>query len=278
MSLVLKSNVAYTGSIKDLPYRYIFENLEVDALIGCSLMKSSYKGAIMRIERISDNTEIDIFPQNGKYINESEVLSFANGSDVRVATLYDQTGNSNHFARTDTVRRPFLIKGGAFQRDSQGLPAIRFDEGNQALAVSDVTLAKTTGVGFYVKAAFTGFAVGAYDTVRGDETLGIAALTSKNTFHYRASNTSPAKKTKDLLGSVAVPNVIKTYVNASTSQLTHTVNGVGNTQPIDYTQIQTFKSFGLGSGVNNFTTATNMRGLFSALAIFSSKNTADALL
>lgn len=278
MSLVLKSNVAYTGSIADLPYRYIFEGIEVDALVGCSLMKPDYNGALMRIERVSDNTELDIFPQNGKYIDEAEVLSFANGSDVRVMKLYDQTGNNNHFSREDVIRRPFIVKGGVLQRDSAGLPALTFDDGNQALVARDISLFNQTGIGFYLAGTFDQEIASNRDTVRDIHAPSISINAGSLDFKYKQSDTLLTENKISMGNYANVPIVLRTFLNATLGTFQYSVNSTSASQSAPYVQMRTLKSVAIGSAHPTFTGQYNMRGKFSAMAIYSSKKTADALL
>lgn len=90
-------------------------------------LSSTYTGNCLRVQRNSDNTELDIgFDSNG-YIDTSALTTFLGVSTVGyVAKWYDQSGNSNDIAQTNNVRQPRIYDSGDVT--SGGKLAIKFDD------------------------------------------------------------------------------------------------------------------------------------------------------
>lgn len=278
MSLIFKSNVPFTGNIKDLPYRYVFGEYVADSIVGVRLLNPDYKGALLQVTRSTDGNKMEVYPEDSAYIDELSVEVFADGGNLTVSKLYDQSGKGNDFFREDVARRPFLVKAGVLQRDSKGFPAIRYDEGNQALVCRNLSLSSSSGVGFYLESQFTGAAVSNVDNTRSAKSVGIGVYSGVNKFIYKSSDTDKADKDISIGGTVNTPSTIITYVNASSSLFTCSVNNETTTSPIVFTQMQNLDAVAIGSDNIAFTAGNNMKGTLSAFAVFSSPATADHLL
>ena len=63
------------------------------------LIGDTYSGPLVRVQRASDGAEMDIGAVNG-YLDTATLQSFTSGTTANLVTLYDQTGNLNHFIVT----------------------------------------------------------------------------------------------------------------------------------------------------------------------------------
>lgn len=126
MGLVLNSNIAYTGNIKDLPSIPLLDT--VDFLGGFSLRKltSKYLGKAIRVTRTSDSVQKDI-GFVGKYLDTATLLEFANGGDVTVTTWYNQNNSGNNLAIVTAALQPKIVNAGVLVVDSKGNPSIQFN-------------------------------------------------------------------------------------------------------------------------------------------------------
>jgi len=89
------------------------------------LLNSSYSGNAIEVQRKSDNLTQDIGFSGGA-LDETTLSSFCSGTDCKVRTLYDQTGNGYDFVQTDTSKQARIVLNGVIDTIS-GLPSMRFD-------------------------------------------------------------------------------------------------------------------------------------------------------
>lgn len=132
--LVLNSNTAYTGSLKDLPgYWPIFGYTPALAL-SVRKLSSSYSGPAIRVRRSSDNTEADIgFTTDGD-LDTSSLLTFCGSGSGYVTIWYDQSGNGFNATRSATSGQPRIVSSGVV--DLMGTkPGVRFDGSDDALSM-----------------------------------------------------------------------------------------------------------------------------------------------
>jgi hypothetical protein len=76
-------------------------------------LSSSYSGALIRVRRSSDNTELDINANVFGELDTVSLLAFAGAGDAFVKTWYDQSGNSNDATQTATGSQPQIVSSGA---------------------------------------------------------------------------------------------------------------------------------------------------------------------
>ena len=91
------------------------------------LLDSTYTGALIRVRRSSDNTELDI---NSNVFGELDTVSlaaFCGSSDGFVVKFYDQSGNGNHMlGTTSTLYHPKIYDGTTGVVTRSGKNAIDF--------------------------------------------------------------------------------------------------------------------------------------------------------
>src|SRR5690606_23004216 len=68
------------------------------------LLRSTYSGALIRVRRSSDNTELDINAV-GDVLDTASLLSFAGVGDAFVKTIYDQTTNGYNYSQTTNANQ-----------------------------------------------------------------------------------------------------------------------------------------------------------------------------
>lgn len=84
----------------------------------------AYSGSCMRVRRTSDNTEQDIgFDANG-LLDIATLETFCSGTDGRVRTWYDQSGNGVHWQQATAGTQPYIVRSGATILIN-GFPAVR---------------------------------------------------------------------------------------------------------------------------------------------------------
>lgn len=106
---------------------------------GMRRLRSRYTGAALRVRR-TDNAEQDIqFDANGN-LNQTALLSFANGQSLFVTTWYDQSGNGLNFTQSTAARQPRIVNNGVMD-ERAGIPAIRhFAANSHHLTINAFTL------------------------------------------------------------------------------------------------------------------------------------------
>jgi sugar lactone lactonase YvrE len=111
-------------------------------------LRSAYTGLCMKIQRSSDNSQMDIgFGVNG-LVNSSQILSFTGSGDALVVTWYDQSGNSRNLANYYGTSEAYIVRAGVLQTVN-GLPTLNFNSGRTAsLFATWYTSNYTTGYTF----------------------------------------------------------------------------------------------------------------------------------
>jgi hypothetical protein len=97
---------------------------------------SSSSGAVVRVQRSSDNAEQD-FTENG--ILSGLLTQFVGAGNIgSIRILYDQSGNGNHAIQTNRNNQPLIVSNGALIF-SNGKPSVLFDTYTKRLDFSSVT-------------------------------------------------------------------------------------------------------------------------------------------
>ena len=103
------------------------------------LMRTAYTGALIRVRRSSDNTELDINANVFGELDTVSLLDFAGTGDAFCKVWYDQSGNGNDATQTTTASQPKIVSSGAVIVEN-GKPAVEFDGSNDGLLTSGTTL------------------------------------------------------------------------------------------------------------------------------------------
>lgn len=71
-------------------------------------LSQTYLGALCNVERTSDSTTIDLYPNANGDLDPNAFTLFCNGATCKVATWYDQSGNSNNATQGTVGNQPTL--------------------------------------------------------------------------------------------------------------------------------------------------------------------------
>jgi hypothetical protein len=85
---------------------------------------TAYAGSCMRVRRTSDSTEMDIGFDGSGLLDVATLESFCSGTDGRVRTWYDQSGNGINWQQATAGTQPYICRSGATVLIN-GLPAVR---------------------------------------------------------------------------------------------------------------------------------------------------------
>jgi len=78
-------------------------------------LKSTWTGALIRVRRSSDNTEMDIGFTGANVLDTATLLAFAGTGSAYVKTEYEQGGSGNHATQADVTRQPRIVNAGALE-------------------------------------------------------------------------------------------------------------------------------------------------------------------
>lgn len=194
MSLVLKSNVAYTGDVNGLPFLYDM-SLVVNAIsmVGTRKLSAVHNGALLRVRRSSDNTEKDIYAVK-EQLDTASLLAFVGTGNGFVTRLYDQSGNNNDSVMADAARQFNIVNAGALRVSSDGKPCL-YSDGltKQSMLLSrPPTALNGSYLGGFIEGSFKGTGFAAVDArpVKAAFRFDIYAGDVGN-FLYRETPTSP---------------------------------------------------------------------------------------
>lgn len=155
MSIVIKSNQAYTGLASALPNPYLLSAYP-NAATGFSvsrLLRAAYTGKAFRVRRASDSVELDI-GFTGREVDVAALASFASGTDAFVSKIYQQAGVGADAVQATTTKQPKIVASGVVLTNN-GRPAAQFDGANYSLEFSDASIAKNKAKVFMLAVANT---------------------------------------------------------------------------------------------------------------------------
>jgi len=85
---------------------------------------SAYPGALIRVRRSSDDTELDIYPLADGSLDTVTLLAFVGAGDGFVRIVYGQDGGVN-LVNTSASEQMLIVSGGVLVVDGDGYPAMR---------------------------------------------------------------------------------------------------------------------------------------------------------
>ena len=103
------------------------------------LMRTAYTGALIRVRRSSDNTELDINANVFGELDTVSLLDFAGTGDAFCKVWYDQSGNANDATQTNTANQPRIVSSGAVEVEN-GKPAVKFAIGSASTLTTSVNV------------------------------------------------------------------------------------------------------------------------------------------
>ena len=142
---------------------------------------ASYTGALCRIQRTSDNAELDIGYASDGWLDIAAIAAHCAGTTGRVKTLYDQSGNGRSLTNATHAQQP-IIYAAAAQIVMGTKPAMDFDGAGTYLTRADAC--GLTGATAYTMGFIgDGDAVGRVSILAGRNSHGTAGF---NAYQYES--------------------------------------------------------------------------------------------
>jgi len=113
-------------------------------------LNSAYLGPILRVSRISDFVEKDIFALQNGDLDTATLTSFIGESDGYVSRWYDQSGNGLNVSSPVLAFQPLIVSAGTLLTQNTK-PTLRFDGVNDGLYTGyfqDMFKNKSSGTSF----------------------------------------------------------------------------------------------------------------------------------
>lgn len=98
-------------------------------------LSSTYTGALIRVRRSSDNTELDIYGTYQGNLDTATLLSFVGAGNGFVTTWYDQSSNGRNLIQATASNQPIIVFNGVIETQG-GAYAAYFNGTSQVLATS----------------------------------------------------------------------------------------------------------------------------------------------
>lgn len=104
-------------------------------------LNGSYQGPLVRVRRLSDNKEANIYALYNGQLDINAIQTFCSGTDGFVTTWYDQSGNSINATQASASSQPQIVSSGSVI-NINSKPAFIFDGVNDNFILSStITLA-----------------------------------------------------------------------------------------------------------------------------------------
>ncbi len=189
---------------------------------GLRRLYGSWTGAAIRVERSSDNAQLDIgFTASGD-LDIAALLAFVGSGSGFVTIWYDQSGNNRHATQTTAAKQPQIVVNGVVQTQNEK-PAIRLQ--TSQLDITGITSFTSGYVGAIASAAAAGdnapvvlYSSGAF--------LGFGRGGSQVRFRMR--NPDPAFTTPPSPYAVSNPintNTLMSYTTDGVANINNYLNG-----------------------------------------------------
>jgi hypothetical protein len=148
------TNAAVAYSLRKLATSYLHAAITPPAAVAGFTNATS---PLVRVQRSSDNGQLDIgYTANGD-IDTATLKSFASAGDAFVTIWYDQSGNNRDASQNTAASQPRIVHAGVVERKN-GRPTVYF----YGSASNNVYLSTTSFIGF--DTAFTAFAAAGVKT------------------------------------------------------------------------------------------------------------------
>ena len=122
MALVLKSNKSYNGTPSLLPQYNIINGAK--KIYATYLANPLYKGSIAEIVNSSGEIK-EIKAGDDGFLSATELVSFANGGNVTIKSLFNQSGGSGSATRTDVIYQPLIVENGVVVKNRFNKPSMK---------------------------------------------------------------------------------------------------------------------------------------------------------
>ncbi|WP_436896826.1 arabinofuranosidase catalytic domain-containing protein [Acinetobacter baumannii] len=288
--LILKSNTEYVGDVANLPFIPVLDSVSAIAAYSLRRLRRNYTGPAIEVVRSSDS-QVKKIGFKGGVLDFSTLTDFSQGSDLRVAKWFDQSGNGFDLAVATASAQPMIAKSGNVIVDQKGKVAIEFNGSTHKLfdAANSLAPQLLNSLNFASLAVFTHTAV-SQDTSNLRRILGfnyssnqsihktsLYVSISPNNVSFGARGTMEANTTILSSGTDTQNSVVLSYfkgqqvglkvnseaIKISTHSTANTAGGNGR--------------FVVGSSTVNAVESANFSGHMSEMILFNT-NVADDLL
>lgn len=220
MSIILRSNVAYTGSVTDLPIQpLLLSSIQSAAAFSLRQLSSIYAGAAVLVRRSSDNAEANIGFASGA-LDEAALTAFVGAGDGFVKTWYDQSGNAFNATQADSTKQAKIVSAGAVIKKNSK-PSVLFDGSNDFYSFAAPDIFRNISAGYILSVWSTNNPVDG--TADGDIAVALGHAGGSNRATLAIEPTPPGGAAADGTMSISARRLDADAVtNANNSALTTT--------------------------------------------------------
>jgi len=233
-------------------------------------LKSSATKAV-RVREDSGNSETDIGFSNGT-LDETALLNHVGSNNGFVTKWYDQSGNGNEASNSNASEQPQIVSSGTVIKDSNGNPAINYQNSNGLQVDTNINSTLTGSINFtlYAKSEVLAKEVRnpliAKKSVRATpDVTDIGLALGGNQFNTRISDGSNLNLFEG--GTFNLNSVLKVYSRLSSTKI-EILEGQANSIGTDQRTIDPANNFNLFIGFDNDELAP-LNGLISEAIIFN---------
>lgn len=101
-----------TKSLANTGYYDSFVSATPSRAYSLRKMYSNYSGPLIKIERQSDLSAIDIYSTSAGELDTSAITAFVGAGNGRIRTMYDQSGNLKHLTQATSASQMILVSAG----------------------------------------------------------------------------------------------------------------------------------------------------------------------
>lgn len=157
---------------------------------GLRLINTTYSGPLIKVQRSSDNAELDIYANAYGVLDMLAITDFISAGDGAVATLYDQSGNGLHLIQPTYINMPKIaVSGNILTMGANNTPYISFNGINSYLGDNNPSMYSAASYSLLISGGNTSdpTATGAFIGESGNTAYHYPLFVNSTKFQYTKS-------------------------------------------------------------------------------------------
>ncbi|QDJ91885.1 arabinofuranosidase catalytic domain-containing protein [Acinetobacter haemolyticus] len=289
--LILKSNAEYVGDVANLPFIPVIDSISSIAAYSLRRLRRNYTGPAIEVVRSSDS-QVKQIGFKGGVLDISNLTDFSQGSDLRVAKWFDQSGNGFDLAVATASAQPLIVKSGNVVIDQKNKVAIEFNGSTHKLfdAANSLAPQLLNSLNFASLAVFTHTAVSQdtsnlrrilgfnYSSSQSIHKTSLYVSTSPNNVSFGARGTMEANTTILSSSTDTQNSVVLSFFKGQQVGLKVNAEAIKNATHGTANTAGGNGRFVVGSASVNAVESANFSGHLSEIILFNTDVSGDSLL
>lgn len=226
-------------------------------------LRTAYSGALIRVRRSNDNSELDIGFNGSNELDTAALNTFVGSNNAFIVTKYDQSGNGRNWTQATAGKQPRIMNAGVLDTENGKPCAVYINNIDQMFLTGIVLTGITSAMLFYTfKLTLSGSNIHNGSGNNSGSAWLTAFINGDNTSPSQNSGTLSYYKNGTIISGATRNTLYNNFINSPSIMTIKNINFTG----IGWT---TLIADGYGTG-NNF------RGTFSEDIMYSTQTNSQS--